>query len=137
MGSKPCRNWRKQIGRSESEEIRKMAPSSKTQSASVNRNAKQKIRRMKNTNWKLEWLKGTFSGVAQTYMELSLKITSYTKSLPKLRLKKDIQTWLIVTRSGHGHFSEYHEEFGHEETDAECVFELRRAKLHLFSCSKA
>ena len=43
----------------------------------------------------------------------------------------------VSARSGHGHFSAYHERFGHEETDAECVCGQRRAQLHPFSCPKA
>ena len=99
--------------------------------------AKRYIRKMKDVNWQLEWQKGTFSGAAQTYVELGLKPTSRAKSLPELRLKREVQGWLIAARSGHGHFSAYHERFGHEETDAECVCGQRRAQLHPFSCPKA
>ena len=81
---------------------------------------------MKDTNWQLEWQKETFSGEAQTYVDLGLKPTSHAKSLPELRLKRDVQGWLIEARTGHGHFSEYHERFGHKETDAECVCGQRR-----------
>ena len=68
--------------------------------------AKRKIRKMKDVNWQLEWQKGIFSGAAQTYVELGLKPTSRAKSLPELRLKREVQGWLIAARSGHGHFSE-------------------------------
>ena len=100
-------------------------------------NAKRKIRKMKDTNWRLEWQKGTFSGAAQTYVELGLKPTSRPKSLPELRLKREVQGWLIAARSGHGHFSAYHERFGHEETDIHCVCGQKRAQLHPFSCAHA
>ena len=100
-------------------------------------NAKRKIRMKKDINWQLEWQKGTFSGAAQTYVELGLKPTLRAKSLPELRLKRKVQGWLIAARSGHGHFSAYHERFGHEETDAECVCGQRRAQLHPFSYPKA
>ncbi len=99
--------------------------------------AKCKIRMMKDINWQLEWQKGTFSGVAQTYVELGLKPTSHAKSLPELRLKREVQRWLIAARSSHRHFSQYHERFGHEEIVVECVFRQRRAQLHPFSCPKA
>ena len=92
---------------------------------------------MKDINWQLEWQKGTFSGAAQTYVELGLKPTSRAESLPELRFKREVQGWLIAARSGHGHFSAYHERFGHEETDADCVCGQRRAQLHPFSCPKA
>ena len=92
---------------------------------------------MKDINWQLEWQKGTFSGAAQTYMELGLKPTSRAKPLPELRLKREVQGWLIAARSGHGHFRAYHERFGHEEKDADCVCGQRRAQLNPFSCPKA
>ena len=100
-------------------------------------NAKRKIRKMKDTNWQLEWQKGWFSGAAQTYVELDLKPTSRAKSLPELRLKREVQGWLIAARSGHGHFSAYHERFGHEETDTHCVCGQKQAQLHPFSCAHA
>ena len=65
--------------------------------------AKRKIRKMKDINWQLEWQKGTFSGATQTYVEFGLKPTSRAKSLPELRLKREVQGWLIAARSGHGH----------------------------------
>ncbi len=83
------------------------------------RSVKRKIPMMKDPNWQLEWQKGTFSGESQTYVELGLKPNSYTKSFPELRLKREVQGWLIAARSGHGYFSEYYERFRHEETDVE------------------
>ena len=62
---------------------------------------------------------------------------SRAKSLPELRLKREVQGWLIAARSGHGQFSAYHERFGHEETDTYCVCGQKRAQLHPFSCPKA
>lgn len=52
-----------------------------------------------------EWQKGEFSGAAQTYVELGLQTTSDTKSLPGLKLKREVQIWLTATGSGHGHLS--------------------------------
>lgn len=92
---------------------------------------------MKDTNWQLEWQNGTFSGAAHMYVELNLKPTSRAKSLPILRLKREIQGWLIAAKSGHGHFSAYHESFEHKDTDTDCVCRQRRARLHPFSCPKA
>lgn len=58
------------------------------------------------------------------------------KSLPELRLR-EILGWLIAARSGHGHFAAYHERFGHEETDSNCVCGQKRAQLHPFSRAHA
>ena len=71
------------------------------------------------------------------YVELDLKPISRAKSLLELRLKRKVQGWLTAARSGHGHFSAYHERFGHEETDTHCVCGQKRAQLHPFSCPKA
>ena len=45
--------------------------------------------------------------------------------------------WLIAARSGHGHFAAYHERFGHEETDSNCVCGQKRAQLHRLGCAHA
>lgn len=37
--------------------------------------------------------------------------------MPELKLKRELLGWLIAARSGHGHFADYHEKFGHEEAD--------------------
>ena len=92
---------------------------------------------MKDVNWQLEREKSTFSGAAQTYVELGLKPTSRAKSLPELKLKREVQGWLIAARSGHGHFSAYHERFGHEGTDSNCLCGQKRSQLHPFSCAYA
>ena len=94
-------------------------------------NARRKLRKAKDNNWLLEWQKGNFSKAAQAYVELGLKPTSRAKSLPELRLKREVQGWLIAARSGHGHFSAYHERFGYEETDSYCVYGQKRAQLLL------
>ncbi len=97
--------------------------------------AKRKIRRIKDVNWQSEWEKSAFSGAAQTYVELGLKPTSRAKSLPELKLEREVQGWLIAARSGHGHFSAYHERFGHEGTDSNCLCGQKRSQLHPFSCA--
>ena len=78
-----------------------------------------------------------FLGAAQIYVELGLKPTSRTKSLPELKLKRVVQGWLIAARPGHGHFSAYHKRFEHEETDTYCTCGQKRAQLHPFSCPSA
>ncbi len=100
-------------------------------------NARRKLRKAKDNTWLLEWQKGNFSGAAQVYVELGLKPTSRAKSLPELRLKREVQGRLIAARSGHGYFSAYHEKIGHEETDTHYVCGQKRAQLHPFSCPKA
>ena len=63
--------------------------------------------------------------------------TSRAKSLLELKLKRGVQEWLIAARSGHGHFSAYHERFGHEGTDSNCLCGQKRSQLHPFSCAYA
>ena len=57
--------------------------------------------------------------------------------MPELKLKREDLEWLIAARSGHGHFADYHERFGHEEAEKQCKFGQRRAPLHPFSCPTA
>ena len=59
------------------------------------------------------------------------------KSQPELGLRREVLGWLIAARSGHGHFADYHERFGHEETDLRCDCGHRRTQLHPFSCPNA
>ena len=61
-------------------------------------NARRKLRKAKDDNWLLEWQKGSFPRAAQAYVELGLKPTSRAKSLPELRLKREVQGWLIAAR---------------------------------------
>ena len=89
--------------------------------------AKRKIIRNKDANWQSEWEKSAFSGAAQMYVELGLKPTSRAKSFLELKLKREVQRWLIAARSGHGHFSAYHEKFGHKGTDSNCLCGQKRS----------
>lgn len=50
------------------------------------------------------------------HIDLGLKPASRAEFFPELRLRKQIQGWLIAARSGHEQFVAYHERFGHEET---------------------
>lgn len=52
-------------------------------------------------------------------------------------IQERITGWLIAARSGHEHFSTYHEKIGHEETVKYCVCGQKRAQLHPFSCTHA
>ena len=52
-------------------------------------------------------------------------------------VKREVLGWLIAARSGHGHFADYHERFGHEEEHIHCNCGQRRSKSHPFSCSSA
>ena len=67
---------------------------------------------------------------------LSLKPTTRIKSQPELSLKREVLGWLIAARSGHGHFADFYERFGHE-TDLGCECGHRRTQLHPFSCPNA
>ena len=95
--------------------------------------AKQKIRKMKDNAWQLEWQRGVNSTAAQTYLDLGLKPTSRAKSLPELRLKRQVQGWLIAARSGHGHFAAYYERFGHKRRDLNCLCGQKRSQFHPLS----
>ena len=57
--------------------------------------------------------------------------------MPEMALKREVLGWLIAARSGHGHFADYHERFGHEEEDHRCGCGQRRSQLHPFSCANA
>ena len=115
----------------------KLPPSTERTNHQTLSSAKRKIRRMKDNAWKLEWERGGNSTAAQTYLDLGLKPTPRAKSLPELRLKRQVQGWLIAARSGHGHFAVYHERFGHEGTDSNCLCGQNRSQLHPFSCTYA
>ena len=54
--------------------------------------------------------------------------------MPEMALNLKDLGWLIATRSGHGHFADYHERFGHEEEDIHILY---NTKSHPFSCSSA
>ena len=63
-------------------------------------NAKRRIKKAKDDAWQLEWQRGSLSTATQIYLDLGLKPTSRAKSLPELRLRREIQGWLIAARSG-------------------------------------
>ena len=105
MGPGPRRNLRKQNWPIKKLRNTQNCPQQQGNLYQSLSNAKREIRKLKDINWQLEWQKGTSSGAAQTYVELGLKPTSRAKSLPKLRLKREVQGWLIAAKSGHGHFS--------------------------------
>lgn len=74
----------------------------------------------------------------QTYKELDLRPTSQETQLPDLGLKRETLGWLIAARSGHGHYANYHERFGHDdEEDLLCSCGRKRAQLHPFSFTNA
>lgn len=50
----------------------------------------------------------------------------------------DFAWWFpLQFRSGHGHFADYYERFGHDEKDLHCQCGKKRDRLHPFSCPKA
>ncbi len=53
--------------------------------------------------------------------------------MPELNLNRKVLGWLIIDRTGHGHFADYHERFSHEEADLRCRCGQKRSQLHLFS----
>ncbi len=57
--------------------------------------------------------------------------------MPELNIRREVIGWLIAARSGHGHFADYHERFGHEEQDLHCECGRRSSQLHPFFCPSA
>ena len=57
--------------------------------------------------------------------------------MPEMNRSRKVLDWLIVARSGHVHFADYHERFGHEEEDIRCKCGQRRSRLYPFSCVDA
>ena len=70
------------------------------------------------------WLKGwETKGASQAvkyYQELNIQPTTNVKAMPEVNLSRKVLGWLIAGKSGHGHFADYHERFGHEEEDIRC-----------------
>ncbi len=92
---------------------------------------------MQDCEWVNEWKKGGKSQALKSFLELGLEPTTRAKSMPEMTLKREVLGWLIAARSGHGHFADYHERFGHEEEDIYCKCGQRRSKYHPFSRSSA
>ncbi len=92
-------------------------------------------RKTQDHKWVNAWKKGGKSQALKGYHELRLEPTTRVKSMPEMALK-EVLGWLIAARSGHGHFADYYERFGHEE-DIYCKCGQKRSKSHLFSCSSA
>ena len=84
-----------------------------------------------------EWDNLPLLGSTKLYQELGLKPSSNVKTMPELKLRREVLGWLIAARSGHGHFADYHERFGHEKADKQCRCGQRRARLHPFVCPRA
>lgn len=119
----------------EAKKYAKMPPMAELNLQQSVSSAKRKIRKMKDVKWQLERENSAFSGAAKTYVELGLEPTTRAKSLPGLKLKREVQGWLIAARSGYGHFSAYHERFEHEGTDSNCLCGQKRLRLHPFRCA--
>lgn len=99
--------------------------------------ARRTVRKTQDHERVNEWQKGGKSQALKSYHELGLEPTTRVKSMPEMALKREVLGWLIATRSGHGHFADYHERFGHEEEDIYCKCGQRRSMSHPFSCSSA
>ena len=99
-------------------------------------NAEQKIGKLKDTNLQLEYQKGSFSRAAQSYIELGLKATSRAKSLPELRLKREVQDDLLQLDQAtdtSAHITKVLD----MKRQTHCVRGQKRAQLHPFSCAHA
>lgn len=94
--------------------------------------ARRVIRQKKDQAWLKEWeTKGT-SQALKYYHELKIQPTN-VKAMPEINMSRKVLGWLVAARSGHGHFPDYHESFGHVEHDTG----QRRSLLDLFSCAEA
>ena len=86
------------------------------------------MKKGKDNAWQMKWQTNSSSGDIQTYKDLRLTQTSRIPSLPELTMKREVLGWLIVARSGHGHFATYHKRFQHEEeTDTHCECREKQA----------
>ena len=94
----------------------------------------RQIRRQKDKDWIEEWEKEANAGAAKSYQELGLKPSSRTNSMPEFALQREVLGWLIAARSGHGHFADYHERFGHDESDLPDLLCQCGKKRAPFSC---
>lgn len=79
----------------------------------------------------------SISQTLKYYQELEIRPTTNIKTMPEINLSRKVLGWLIVARSGHGHFADYHERFRHEEVDIRRECGQRRSRLHPFSCNRA
>lgn len=52
----------------------------------------------------------------------------------EINLNRDVLSWLIVAETGHDHFVDYHNRFGHEEVDVYCKCGQKQLQLYPFSC---
>lgn len=112
-------------------------PSPLAEKAHTLSHARKSARAEKDNAWAKEWDNQAPRGAIKIYQDLCLKPSSNVKDRPELKLKREILGWLIATRSGHGHFADYHERFGHEEAELHCKCGQRRARLHPFLCPTA
>ena len=87
---------------------------------------RKSIKSKKDLAWAKEWDNLPLLGSTKLYQELGLKPSSNVKTMPELKLSREVLGWLIAARSGHGHFADYHERFGHEEADKQCRCGQRR-----------
>ena len=99
--------------------------------------ARRVIREKKDQAWQKEWGNKGTSQAIKIYQELKIRPTTNAKSMPEMNLNREVLGWLIAARTGHGHFADYHDRFGHEEVDVHCRCGQKRSRLHPFSCSHA
>lgn len=98
---------------------------------------KRNIRSRRDDAWKREWEPESIAGAVKEYRKLGLKLTTKAKSMPELTLYREVFRWSIAARSGHSHFADIDERFGHDEQDLHCECGRWRWQLHLFFCQNA
>ncbi len=110
-----------EIADKETKRYAKIAPAPFTQRVQTLAHAKRVICKKKDEAWQLEWETKDSFGAVKTYQELGLRLTTNVKTIPEMALKREVLGWLIAARSGHGHFADYHERFGHDKQDLHCA----------------
>ena len=115
-----------EIADKEAGKYAKTLPNIQTRRTQSLSSAKRQLKSRKDKAWQHEWQTTISSGAAKIYGILGLKPTTQAKSQPKLGLRREVLGWLIAARSGYGHFADYHERFGHKETDLQCDCGHRR-----------
>ena len=114
-----------------------VSPTSLTQGVQTLAHARRVIREKKDQALQKEWGSNGTSQSIKIYQELKIRPIANAKSMPEMNLNREVLGWLIAARTGHGHFADYHERFGHEEVDVHCRCGQKRSRLHPFSCPHA
>ena len=109
-----------EVADTEAKKYAQLHPNPRVSETQTLSHAHRVIKARKDKAWIEEWEKLLPSASIQSYKDLGLKPSTKAKSMPELKLKREVLGWLIAARSGYGYFADYHERFGHEEVDYRC-----------------